>query len=44
MSKFNEKFIKNYYEDSDIGYILEADAGYPKGFKTLTIIYHFYQK
>ena len=30
MSKFNKLFIKNYYEDSDKGYILEVDAKYPK--------------
>ena len=30
MLKFNEKFIKNYDEDSDKGYILEADVEYPK--------------
>ena len=30
MSKFNEKFIKNYDEDSDKGYILEVDVEYPK--------------
>ena len=30
MSKSNEKFIKNYDEDSDKGYILEADVKYPK--------------
>ena len=29
MSKFNEHFIKNYDEDSDKGYILEADDEYP---------------
>ena len=29
-SKFNEKFIKNYDEDSDKGYILEVDVEYPK--------------
>ena len=27
---FNEKFIKNYDEDSDIAYILEVDVEYPK--------------
>ena len=26
---FNEKFIKNYDEDSDIAYILEVDVEYP---------------
>ena len=30
MSKFNEKFIKNCDENSDIQYILETDAEYPK--------------
>ena len=30
MSKFNEKFIKNCDENSDIQYILETDAKYPK--------------
>ena len=27
---FNEKFIKNYDENSDKGYILEVDVKYPK--------------
>ena len=43
-SKFNEKFIKNYDKDSDIGYILEVDVEYLKVFKIFTLIYHFYQK
>ena len=30
MSKFNEKFKKNFDESSDIGYIRVADAKYPK--------------
>ena len=30
ISKFNEDFIKNYDEDSDKGYIFEADVEYPK--------------
>ena len=30
MLKFNEEFIKSYYEDSDKGYILEIDVEYPK--------------
>ena len=29
-SKINEKFIKNYYENSEKGYILEVDVKYPK--------------
>ena len=28
--KFDEKFIKNYDEDSDYGHILEVDTEYPK--------------
>ena len=30
LSRFNERFIKNYNEDSDIGYFLEVDVEYPK--------------
>ena len=30
MLKFNEEFIKNYDEDNDKGYILEANVEYPK--------------
>ena len=30
LSKFNEDFIKEYDEDSDIGYFLEVDVDYPK--------------
>ena len=30
LSKFNEKFIKDYDENSDKGYILQADVEYPK--------------
>ena len=29
-SQFNEKFIKFYSEDSDIGYFIEADVQYPE--------------
>ena len=28
--KYNEKFIKNYNEDSDKGYIFEVDVEYPR--------------
>ena len=30
MSKFNEKFLKNYDENSNIGHIHKADVEYPK--------------
>ena len=30
LSRFNENFIKNYNEDSDVGYFLEVDIKYPK--------------
>ena len=35
LSKFDEKFIKNYYEDSNKGYILEVDVEYPKDLNDL---------
>ena len=35
LSKFDEKFIKNYYEDSNKGYILEVDVEYPKDLHNL---------
>ena len=30
ISKFTEEFIKNYHEDGNKGYNLEADVKYPK--------------
>ena len=35
ISKFDEKFIKNYDENSDQGYILEVDVKYPEKIRML---------
>ena len=35
LSKFDEKFIKNYDENSDKGYILEVDVEYSKNLHNL---------
>ena len=42
--KSNENFIKTYDKNSDKGYILEVDVKNLKDLKTLTVVYHFYQK
>ena len=39
LSKFNDSFIKHYDENSDKGYFLEVDAGYPKNLHKLHIIF-----
>ena len=39
----NEDFIKNYYEDSDVGYFIEADVEYPKEL-LYRVIYHLQER
>ena len=41
VSKFDEKFIKDYDEESNNGYILKVDIDYPIIF---IVINHFYQE
>ena len=43
-SKFNENFIKSYDEESDKGYILEAEVEYPKKLRNLHNDLPFFQK
>ena len=38
MSKFNEKFIKNYDEDNDKRCILKVDVKYPKSLQLFTFL------
>ena len=35
LSTFDERFIKNYNENSDKGYFLEVEVEYPKNFLNL---------
>ena len=44
VSGFNEYFIKNYNENSDVGSFLQLDVEYPKKYLVLIMNYHFYQK
>ena len=37
-------FIKNHDEDSDVGYIIEADVNIREIYKDYIVIYHSYQK
>ena len=44
LSTIDENFIKNYDEDSDVGYFIEADVEYQKNCILYTVICHSYQK
>ena len=44
LSNFNKIFIRNYNENSDIGYFLEVDIDYPKNYLIFIKIYRFYLK
>ena len=41
LSRFNEIFIENYNENSNMGYFLEIDIDYPKNYLIFIKIYHF---
>ena len=43
-SKYNEKFIKNYDEDNDKGYILEVEVITLEDLIIFIVIYNSYQK
>ena len=43
-SKFNWKFIRNYAEDSDTGYIFKADVEYPQRLHNLHNLLPFLPK
>ena len=42
LSRFNERFIKSYNENSNKGYFLEVDVECPKNYLVLIKIYRFY--
>ena len=44
ISRFNEDFIKNYHDNSDIGYFLEVDESTRENYLVLIKIYRFYMK
>ena len=44
MDEFDERFVKNFDENNDKGYILEVDVEYQKNFLIFIVIYHFYMK
>ena len=44
VSTFNERFIKNDNENSDIGYFLEVDVEHAKNYLVFIKIYLFYLK
>ena len=44
VSKFDEEFIKNYYEHSNKGYALEVNVESTKDLHIVIAIYHSYQK
>ena len=44
LSRFNERFIKSYNENSNKGYFLEVDVEHPKNYLVLIKTYRFYQK
>ena len=41
LSEFNENFIKNYEENSDIGFFLEVDVEYPRNLFNLQNVLPF---